>query len=372
MLNPVNPGCVVPIYRTGLASLRQLHQGFGILASSTDFIAFHFEVPNEAYSRSRFRCLLKNLSGGTSIEIPVRSLRQYQTFEDTTILYFPGGGLNLECGFYEIQLELKGSDGQRWVSEVLQVEDVRCGYQRAGLRIVESQDENGEPLRSIVSDDATTSPLRAGHFEVLVDEQWRPSELPYVLPAEESNIPLGFRRSIRSGCGNDFAVYRYEFGQLTGVDESRPPSSVNWLLTAFGDKNTNRILYGQGFAQQFYFRGPLAGPEFDDQADYLENGQGERWLKYAQTRDLITVTAAGVSDAVLSGLQACKYQSVTLERIGDPTVLRCGGYETSAVPEAGTDLNTVNLTFERAVYVHQHCPPEFRVFVEGSVALPII
>lgn len=347
MIAPSNPGQILPLYKNRLGNVSTYHDGYGVLASNKNFIPFHVEfMEDQPTQGSATVVTLLAVNGGTNYIFPSGAIRKFST-DDSEILFYDGSTLAsaIPCGKYELYIE---ASGRKRYSEIINVKDLTCGYERAGLSLDDTQTQ-------VIASDVSTSPVLSSSFEFRTDGEWTTAALPFAPQFGESYT---FRRRIRTACGSHTALYTYD-GGLTLRTPLPDPGSVYWSLTIENDQNANRILYGEGYRKRFYFLGPIAGPEFDDSPDYLENGRGELFLKYAQTRDLITVVATGVSDAVLSGLYEGKYHTATLQRIGDSNALITEGYEIAVSPAANDSFNTVALTFLRAVYTSQHCEPEF-------------
>lgn len=354
MIAPTNHGQVVPLYKNRLGNLSTYHEGYGILASSKNFIPFHAEfMEAEPTTAATFTINLLAIGSGSNYVFPTSAVRVFDS-DDSTIMFFDGSTLAsaVPCGSYEIHINYLGRNRY---SEIINVRDFTCGYERAGL----TEDATGT---QVIAADVATSPITSSSFEYRIGAgAWVTSSLPFTPSDGEGAPAYTFRRVIRTACGAHTSLYSYLSGELTLLTPLPDPDSIYWQLTISNDQNSNRILYGEGYKQRFYFYGPLTGPEFDDNPTYLENGRGKRFLKYAQTRDLITVTASHVSDAVLSGLHEGKYHTAVLQRIGDSNTLTCSGYEIAFSPATDNNFNTVNLTFERAVYTSQHCEPDFIV-----------
>lgn len=358
MINPINPGLVLPLYPNRLGNISTYNDGYGILASNTNFINWHFKSAGGA--AGAFNTILATLvpvMGGEPYVIPDGAISSFKRGNDAYYFY-NGTTLSpaITCGQYE--LKINHNDTEAW-SDIIDVRDLSCGYQRAALyadNVV--LPGGGIPFGSIIADDVAIGTITSSIFQVSENGgAYTVESLPF-LPTGSNYT---FIRTIITDCGADTATYSFDGVNLIQQGRSPSPNDVVWKLTVSYDQNSNEILYGEGYQQVFYFSGPLAGQDFEDNPERLSNGQGEQFLKYAETRDLITVTAADVSDAVLSGLYEGKHKTATLQRLGDPNALTTKGYEIAVSPAPFNHYNNVDLTFERAVYTTQFCEPDFVV-----------
>lgn len=349
MINPINPGLILPLYPNRLGNLSTYHNGYGILASNTNFINFHFKIPGVTSISS---VTLIPVSDGEEYRIPNASIRAYTTGTEG-IFFYDGSTLAdvIVCGLYELRVLY--ASGELW-SDFINVKDLSCGYQRAALRV-----QGGGAAFSVEAADISTGAITSSSFLVSTNGgAYVSSGLPFSIGVGND---YSFIRKISTSCGSDSTQYVFESNMLTEMGVLPSPEDVYWKLTVSYDQNSNGILYEEGYTQVFYFSGPLSGLSFDDSPERLSNGQGQQFLKYAETRDLVTVTASGVSDAVLSGLYEGKHKEATLQRVGDSNTLTTKGYEIAVSPATFNHFNTVALTFERAVYTTQFCEPEFVV-----------
>lgn len=350
MLTAINIGQVLSFYPSVDGTLRSFHNGYGLLASNKNLVNFSIEVGSGAFSWK-----LRGLNGSPDVQLNNDRLVDYEDADLNRILTYNGTTVNVPCGTYEIVVKRGGND---FISDVINVVDMTAGYERAGLTLnkppgVEAPGTTPDVNPNVYIDDTIIGSLQSAIWEYSHDggTVWVEILEDYYQTANPTPEDVLLRRSISTQYGAYTVMYTLRNQMLIPITPIIDPCDVRWKLTISDTVSRNRILYGEGYEQTFYFQGPVSSLNLEERArEEVPNGQGESVLTYSEIHDTVTVTATRIPDSALSGLYEGKNRTTEIKRAGSLYGLTTKGYEIGVTADS-YDTNTVTLTFKRGVLI---------------------
>lgn len=348
MLTAINIGQILSFYPSDDGTLRSFHNGYGLLASNTKLINFSIEIGG-----GDFFWRLRGLNGSPDTPLNNDRLVDYEDEDLNRILTYNGAAVNAPCGTYEIVVN---RDGNEFVSDVIEVVDMTAGYERAGLTTVRPEGVSAPPSGpdlnpNVYIDDTVIGSIQSAIWEYSHDggTVWVEILGSYYQTANTPDEDVLLRRSITTQYGAYTVMYTLRGQRLIPITPVIDPCELKWKLTISDTVSRNRILYGEGYEQTFYFRGPVSSLNLEERArEEIPNGQGETVLTYSEIHDTVTVTATGIPDSAISGLYEGKNRTTEIKRAGSLYGLTTKGYEIGVTADS-YDTNTVTLTFKRGV-----------------------
>lgn len=346
MIGSRSPGQFVNWYSNRNSSPHTIYHSRGLIASDTNLIPFSFSFPDNA--GTGFTWQLLPIGNGSVINMNSSDLTTHTGNGLRWCSYFGGSLANpVPCAIYEMKVTFGGVS---YYSDPIHVRETEMGYVRAGL----TTDTAGFSF-DVVPNDVFTGTISNQTFQSSTDNAtWSNVAGSFSLAGVTTNV--WFRRTITTEAGASTCLYQWDGATLIELSEPTPANGLYYLEIG-SDQPHNGIIYHRGYKKRIYFEASLS-PIFEDEPETIQNGNGETFTTYAQVSDALVITALTIPDAALGGFYEGKYHEATVGRIGGST-MTTQGFDIAVQPVG--DVNNVQLTFQRAIYITRACEDALNV-----------
>lgn len=355
MINPVNPGAIVPIYTESSSQMLHSRQvsrhrdGWKILASNTNLIPFIFWEPTTPNVVISFQVF--NINTGKQYDLSTALISRRKRDDNTKTWYFFDGsdiGTTLPCGTYRFRIEFALTT---YVSDEIQVVEAR-GPEYMSLAATGCTAN----VLTLVAAETIESTLEYEKLEYRLTnaEGWTEispvSSSPYTFEFNlgEQTLPAGenlmLRHTARTSAGSVLRMFyslNYDNADKCGtyekylIDDKSEYSNGNlWYIELSDSPLWSDKIYEDGFKERIYLRGHWDFPEVERETELLTDNQANAVLNTADTRELLNMVFEKVSDHLIFKLGAIgDYSSISINNVFT-------GYSITGIPGAETQFTT--------------------------------
>ena len=355
MINPTNPGAVLPFYiesGSQMAHSRQVSRhadGWKIFASNQKLIPFIFWEPTTPDVVLKFQAI--NIETGRVHSLSTGLIdRRKRTDNSKTWYLFDGSdiGTVLPCGTYKIRIEFALTS---YISDEIQVVNAQgpeymslasTGCVGNILTLVAT-----ETLESTLEYEMLEYKYSGGGSWVEISPT---SSAPYTFPFNLGAVTLPpnqnliLRHTARTSAGSVLRMLyalSYTNADPCGTytlylisDESTYTNGDLWYLEIADSPLWDDKIYEAGFVERVYFKGYWDFPEQEREVEILTDNQANAVLNTADTREFLVMAMGKIADHLLYKLNAIgDYSTISLINVFT-------GYSITGIPGAETQFTS--------------------------------
>ena len=355
MINPTNPGAILPFYIESSGQMLHSRQvsrhvdGWKTLASDKKlipFILWESAAPDVVQKLQVF-----NTNTGKLYDLSTSLIDRRRRSDNSKTWYIFDGsdiGQTLPCGTYRIRMELLLTT---YISDEIQV--VNASGAESMTLTVDSCSANTLTLIASETLDSTLSYEKL-EYRLTNSEHWTQispsSSSPYTFPFNIGavTLPAGenilLRHTARTTAGSVLELYyslNYDNADKCGTyemylidDRSKQANENLWYLEIADSPLRGDKIYEDGFKERVYLHGHWDFPEPERETEILTDNQANAVLSTADTREFLVMVFEKVADHLLFKLTSIgDYSSISLNNVFT-------GYSISGIPGAETEFTS--------------------------------
>lgn len=355
MINPINPGAILPIYTessTQMFHSRQVSRhrdGWKIFASNNKLIPFIFWIDSAPDVVIKFQAF--NIDNGKLHDLSTALISRRRRSDNTRTWYFFDGSdisTTLPCGAYRLRIEFALTN---YVSDVIQVVNA-LGPEYMSL----SPTGCAANVLTLVSTETLVSSITYQKLEYRLTntDSWTEispvSSSPYTFDFNlgAQTLPAGENLMLRHTCTTTagsvlemFYSLNYDNADKCGTyemylldDRSEYSNGDLWYLEFSDSPLWDNKIYEDGFKERIYLKGHWDFPEVERETELFTDNQANAVLNTADTREFLVMVFEKVADHLIFKLGSIgDYSSIALHNVFT-------GYSITGIPGAETQFTT--------------------------------